>query len=99
MLKKLFVALLGLLATVIWLPGNCALPAIPRYAPIPERGLAFEGDDENVESSRNFFKHIFIKEDAMFLVTGFATVSYITTHYTVSSCFKKFVTVELTYAT
>jgi len=55
---------------------------------IAERGLAFK-DDENVEWSRKFFQtkfRIFFqakcskKEDAMLLVTNFATVSQIANH-------------------
>jgi len=55
---------------------------------IAERGLALR-DDENVGSSRKFFPEKFLKlssskiskkEDAMFLVTDFATVSQIANH-------------------
>jgi len=59
---------------------------------IAERGLALR-DDENVGSSRkfvflnlkNFFQEKFQKnEDAVLLVTDFATVSQIANHYQIS---------------
>ena len=46
---------------------------------IAERGPAFR-DDENVGSSRKLFQAKLKKEDAMLLVTDFATVSQIANH-------------------
>jgi len=69
---------------------------------IAERGLALR-DKENVGSPRNFFhknvktffkKYFEKKEDAMFLVTGFATVSQIANRCQISCCIITFVTLQ-----
>jgi len=64
---------------------------------IAERRLAFR-NDENVVSPSNFFQKISIffqakfqsKEDAILLVTGFATVLQIANHCQKSCCIMKF---------
>jgi len=65
---------------------------------ISEGGLAFR-DDENVGSSREFFQINFQnfletkfqkKEDAMLLMTDFATVSQIVNYCQISCCIIKF---------
>jgi len=64
---------------------------------VAERGLAFR-NDETVGSPRNFFQIIFQnffkqnfkKQDAMLLVTGFATVLQIANHYQISCYIIKF---------
>jgi len=65
---------------------------------IAERGLAFR-DDENVGSSRKLFQKNFQtffqakfqkKEDAMLLMTDFATVSQIANYCQISCCIIKF---------
>jgi len=64
---------------------------------IAERGTALT-DDEKVGSPRNFFQKNFQnfyqvkfqKTDAMFLVTGFATVSQIANQLQRSCCITKF---------